>query len=541
MKKSHLLPALLLTLLPSAALADDTRECTDILRGNPTYAVCKRAAERGDADSQERLSEMYESGEGVQKNNYEAYVWALIAASRGAYVAPSSAAYLEHFISGKEIAAAQEEAVRRAADMPPASTAAEAQVLLDAAKQGDAAALFKVAYMYYQGTVVIKNYGEATKRMEKAAADGYAEAQHFIGHIYANGEGVHQNHIEAVKWWRKAAAQGHAEVQYHLAEMYYHGNGVKIDRQKAYVWTSLSAQQGFEYAEPFVHKVAYDLSEAQIAAAEEEAARIAADYADTVASVRQQVEANKTPDPYEDMEKQLEETGTAGIIARAFIWLASHLPAYWGDAFSQYVLAGEYERKGDYETAVKWYRKSAEGGNRHAQAHLGDMYESGRGVPLDYAEALKWHLQSAHQRGVDSQRKVAFMYYEGRGTPQDYDEAYRWFLGIAEWGDPRAQLFIGIMHANGESVPQDKAEAARWYFKAAEKGDSRAQHHLGEAYHKGEGVDADPQEAYIWTYMAASRGDAYAYEFLQKAERELTTEQITAAKEEAVRRAEAYQ
>jgi len=37
-----------------------------------------------------------------------------------------------------------------------------------------------------------------------------------------------------------------------------------------------------------------------------------------------------------------------------------------------------------YEQAVKWYRQAAQQGDAIAQLNLGNMYNSGRGVPQDY-------------------------------------------------------------------------------------------------------------------------------------------------------------
>ena len=44
----------------------------------------------------------------------------------------------------------------------------------------------------------------------------------------------------------------------------------------------------------------------------------------------------------------------------------------------------------DYNTAVKWYRLSAEQGYASAQFNLGLMYHEGQGVPQDDKTAAKW-------------------------------------------------------------------------------------------------------------------------------------------------------
>jgi len=46
---------------------------------------------------------------------------------------------------------------------------------------------------------------------------------------------------------------------------------------------------------------------------------------------------------------------------------------------------------------VKWFRKSAEQGNQHAQYRMGAAYLNGVGVGKDKAEALRWFRKSAGQ------------------------------------------------------------------------------------------------------------------------------------------------
>src|SRR5450631_3285713 len=73
-----------------------------------------------------------------------------------------------------------------------------------------------------------------------------------------------------------------------------------------------------------------------------------------------------------------------------------------GDASSQFEL-GVYYATGvaglpqqDTE-AVRWYSKAAEQGDPTAQAHLGLLYDLGRGVAQDDAQAMRWYLKAAEQ------------------------------------------------------------------------------------------------------------------------------------------------
>jgi TPR repeat protein len=54
-------------------------------------------------------------------------------------------------------------------------------------------------------------------------------------------------------------------------------------------------------------------------------------------------------------------------------------------------------RRGDYPTAMSYWRPLAEQGNAVAQVNLGAMYASGRGVPQDHAQAFALFSKAAEQ------------------------------------------------------------------------------------------------------------------------------------------------
>jgi Sel1 repeat len=70
---------------------------------------------------------------------------------------------------------------------------------------------------------------------------------------------------------------------------------------------------------------------------------------------------------------------------------------YWlgqkGDLDAMSELAYFYGNRPDpnYDEALRWYFKAAEGGNAGARSAIGDMYFEGHGVQKDYAEAARWY------------------------------------------------------------------------------------------------------------------------------------------------------
>ena len=71
-----------------------------------------------------------------------------------------------------------------------------------------------------------------------------------------------------------------------------------------------------------------------------------------------------------------------------------------GDPEAQFSLGKNYEAgrsglKQDYAIAASWYQKSADQGNAYAQASLGILYHSGKGLPHDDVRSEMWLIISA--------------------------------------------------------------------------------------------------------------------------------------------------
>ena len=58
---------------------------------------------------------------------------------------------------------------------------------------------------------------------------------------------------------------------------------------------------------------------------------------------------------------------------------------------------------------------------------LGDMYAHGAGVPWDYQEAVKWYRRAAEGGDVGARHKLGLMYESGEGVPKNEREAEKWY------------------------------------------------------------------------------------------------------------------
>jgi TPR repeat protein len=103
-----------------------------------------------------------------------------------------------------------------------------------------------------------------------------------------------------------------------------------------------------------------------------------------------------------------------------------------GDAEAQFSLGKNYEAgrsglKKNYSEAASWYRKSAVQGNAYAQASLGILYHSGKGLPHDDVQSEMWLIIAADHVAPDDRDTIVEMRdsIAARMTSQQVAEARR--------------------------------------------------------------------------------------------------------------------
>jgi TPR repeat protein len=90
-------------------------------------------------------------------------------------------------------------------------------------------------FVFEAGRVAIerKDYAEARRLFDKAAAAGYGSAMNDIGIIYEGDEGATKNYAEANRWYSKAVAAGEPIAMINQGWLYEHGLGVAKDLTEA--------------------------------------------------------------------------------------------------------------------------------------------------------------------------------------------------------------------------------------------------------------------------------------------------------------------
>ena len=230
----------------------------------------------------------------------------------------------------------------------PAWKAVHLAKVYEAVQENKPNAMRELAWSYYQGDGVIKNYPKAFELYQRAAElndnvtdkqrqqeidavfgmanDGFAPAQRQLGDAYLSGKGVEQDSQKAYEWFLKAAQQGDEKSQFRVGEMLHNGEAGTKNLSEAINWFLKSAEQG--------------MAESQYA--------LGVCYANG-----EGVEMN-----YSEAER----------------WLLK--AARQGDPKHQYQLATLYLMHGEREKAIGWLEDSAKQGYQPAKERLSDVQNS---------------------------------------------------------------------------------------------------------------------------------------------------------------------
>lgn len=122
---------------------------------------------------------------------------------------------------------------------------------------------------------------------------------------------------------------------------------------------------------------------------------------------------------------------------------------------------------GDYRRAFLEWEGLALNGDSKAQAALGSLYLSGKGVDTNYELALKWTRLAADQGDITGEFNLGNMYAKGFGVSQDYSEAVRWFQKAAEKNDAMSRYNLALLYSRGLGVERNDEEALYMLYTAA--------------------------------------------------------------------------
>jgi len=187
------------------ARADYTAGATAFQAGDYMTALAewRALAEEGNARAQFGMGVIYEEGGGgVVRDLTQAALWYREAANRGLADAQFNLGNLYRRGHG--------------VDQDPRRAVAW---YLKAATQGMAAARYNLALSYETGSGTAQNYAVAAKWYRMAADQGDVDAQIGLAGLYRFGLGVDKNFDVARAWFEQAVAQGDSRAKIHLEAM----------------------------------------------------------------------------------------------------------------------------------------------------------------------------------------------------------------------------------------------------------------------------------------------------------------------------------
>ncbi|MDP9813300.1 localization factor PodJL [Rhizobium tibeticum] len=113
-----------------------------------------------------------------------------------------------------------------------------------AADKGFAPAEYRLGNIYEKGTGIDRDIAKARQYYEQAANQGNASAMHNLAVLYASGALGQQDYKAAADWFVKAANLGITDSQFNLAILCARGNGVAQDLTESYKWFAIAAKGG---------------------------------------------------------------------------------------------------------------------------------------------------------------------------------------------------------------------------------------------------------------------------------------------------------
>lgn len=291
------------------------------------------------------------------------------------------------------------------------------------ARLGDVDAQFSVACRYFN----THRYAEAAPLFRNVAKSGQRPAAFYsLGYMLYNGMGMEQDKADGLRLVRLAADKGNRPACYLTGYAYAHGDGVEKDGAKAREYLSKVAATNA--------KAAQALAEVCLADSVPDFLQAARWAAEAKTPGREWVEkfVSENPEaPFTAYLKGLKAYYADKDYAAALklFKAADKQGGLHGTAMQALVYADEAYVKHKDKKALNLLRRAADGGNALAAYHLSVFLQNGRGTKQpDTAEALA-RLERAADAGLpEALCALADRCFNGDGVAKDLTRAARLYL-----------------------------------------------------------------------------------------------------------------
>jgi TPR repeat protein len=177
----------------------------------------------------------------------------------------------------------------------------------------------------------------------------------------------------------------------------------------------------------------------------------------------------------------------------------------------------------------------AEEGDAEAQIRVALAYDTGRGAPRDRDSAMKWYRVAADGGNAEAQNSLGSMFQEKK----DYKDAMFWYEKAASLGHAQATNSMGYLHDLGLGVPQNRIKGFELYSQAADLGWAEAMWDIANMYGAGQLGAVDERMACVWIVRASRFArprdrqlSAHLAGILPKLQRRLTPDDLASCQEQ---------
>ena len=417
-------------------------------------------------------------------------------------------------------------------------------IILEKAKNGDAAAQNTVGVWYYTGKDSIRqDYREAVTWWARAAQQDNADAIGNMAMCYQLGRGVERDSAMAMGLYEAAVKKGNASIipQHEaivkntkslfssllLNRCYTQGIGVPRNQEKAMEYLTIAAEGGHEQSQfslglYYLNKKQADKAVGWFQKSAAQGNTAAIYHYGHLLFVGQGIAQDKQKG-IQYMEIAAKKDYAVACYQLGSIYLS-------GDGVEK-----------DAVKAVAYLKTAVAKKNMNAMWLLANCYQKGEGVSQDYYLATQWYAEvallshkkqfsemlaqdndgtySMYLKGlrnyfIDKDYKTAIDYFkkvekadnvEGETmyalclANKDYEKrnlkkAIKRLKEAAETS-PVANYYLAVMYETGTGVDKDANKAIELLTKAADAGIAYAQSKLGDCYMTGNGVVKDPTKA----------------------------------------------
>lgn len=188
-------------------------------------------------------------------------------------------------------------------------------------------------------------------------------------------------------------------------------------------------------------------------------------------------------------------------VAFAVLLVAAALRAHAQTSGQVTVDPGDFQRglaafsAGDHPMALRLLQPFAARGDGNAQFFVGNIYESGKAMPVNYAEAARWYQRAAEQGQSEAMFQLGVFYINGTGVTRNEAVGIQWVQRAASTGQESARCYYAWALAEGKfGLARNVAQGMAILRKGSEEGSAECEARLGVIYFYGTSGQARPAD-----------------------------------------------